>query len=852
MAYTSVNPEADSTLTVRTVSSDGSVPKLRVATPAAAYSAYVTQREVDRVRQLRYAAIAGIYAGFPPTPPQTMERMGMADMPNMNSKQFQAKMDAYCSNWNAINSAGSEWFEVEADHDDPMEAMRRSECLTTKFNRAIRKWDSTDFCNGNQYIIESAVRDKQMGLFDIGIAYFADGIDFRWRCIPTRRVLVPEDTKVTLNNCPALFIEDEMSVPDLYSMCNKPGWKKETIMALLYLRTNQTSKVTGFQETWGEWVERVRENDNWLYSDWPPLRFVHVYVKEFTSNINKGRISHGIFCPDITFPAAGGSDATKPAPSSYSNKDEYKEIQGKGNGWMFHKDDVAERWNQVLIAFSDNPGPEGTWHGCKGYGDLIFDGCHLGNLLLNQTYAGAMIRGSLMFQGGNEGDKQKLSQFKFTRYGLLNPGLQLEQVKFEVDVSAGFEAFNLNTSILNQNSRNFPQNESSAGGEQPTATQVNFDRADQAQFTSLQVSNYRATGLDCLGAEMYRRIAQPASKYPESWPGGHIAKEFREACKEYGIPESELLDVKFVRASRNVGTGNKGLDVMIADQLLTIATPGEGQKNAQMFKAVALVGPDMAPAFVQTQQRTPTVEDSIINQENLSIQSGQTPQAFGAQDHMLHLGPGAEWGHITLLQGLQQLAAQLMDQGIPEEENAVKEAVALHGKIEAGIQHSAQHVQFMSEYRRNGKSPALFEGQVNELNKLINDFTQFNETFAESIQSAQEAVQPQQGQMDPKMAETQADIERKNAMAQNDMEIKRQQAIARAENDQLKLRMKMEASAATHQQNLGQQAESNALEMQKQATLDQQEVEKQAITTGLDVLKAQENAKNNQSNNGSK
>lgn len=836
---TTPDDESQSALMVRTVSPQGVAPKLRIATPAAAYSAYTTQRQADDTRQKRFGAIAGIYAGFPPTTASEMARLGMADMPNMNTKQFQAKVDSYCSNWNAITSAGSEWFEVEAEHEQPMEALRRSKCLTQKFNAAIKKWDATDFRNSNKYVLESATRDKQMALFDIGIAYFADGIDFRWRALPTRKVIVPEGTRLTLDNCPALFIEDQMSVPDLYAMRNKEGWDEKTVLSLLYLRTNQTSRVTGLQETWGEWTERIRSNDNWLYTDFPPLKFVHVYVKEFTDDANKGKISHGIFCPDITFPSAA---ETPTAPLTIGAKKDLSEANSRAStGWMFHKDDVAERWSQVLITFADSTGPEGTWHGCKGYGDLIFDACHLGNIVFNRTTGGALIRQCLIFETENEGDRQKAQQFKFTPFGLLNPGLRLNQVKLEIDVEAGFAAFNLNTNIINQNSRNFPQNDKSAGGEQPTATQVNFDRADEAQFTGLQVSNYRATGLDCLGAEMYARLAQPASKYPEVWPGGNVAKWFRDECKKYDIPEADLLKVKFVRASRNVGSGNKGIDVMISDQLLTIATPGEGQKNAQLFKATALVGADMAPVFVQSEAPDATPEDWQINQENLCIQGGQTPQAFGYQDHLKHLGPGAPWGHITILQEMQQLATHFMDQGIQPQ--VIPDCVQLHAKIEAGIAHSGQHVDFLAQYRRNGKAPALHEQQVKEFRGLLNDFMQFNETFGESISSAQEQAQPDPAQQDPKMVETQAKIQRDDMIAQAKVERDNFTTQAKVERSQIQGEVKLANSQAAHQQQLGQQAEKDALALNTAAAQAHQEITKTALTNTLDLEKQAKMAK---------
>lgn len=826
------DPASEDQLTVQTVNNKGKAPRLRIATPAAALTAYNTQHEIDRLRQVRFGALAGMYAGFPPTPPSTMQKMGLADMPNVNTKIFKSKIDSYASNWNAINSAGADWYEVEAEHENPMERKRRSLYLTECFNWAIKKWANIDFCSGNEYILQSATRDLQMAIFSIGIAYFADGIDFRFRCIPTRKILVPEGVKVTLENCPAIFIEDQMSVPDLYAMRNKSGWNEDAILSVLYLKTNMTSRTLSRQETYGEWVQRVRENDTWMYSDWPPLDFVHVYVKEFTDDINKGRISHGIFCDCMPF-LAGTSELMS------KNTDKEKEDITSGyQQWLYHKDDVAERWSQVMIAFTDSTGPEGTWHGAKGYGDLIYDMCRFGDQMFNATARSAILNNSLLFKSQSEADRQKLNQFTITPVGVLNPGLELEQIRIQTDISSAMGMFNLGNNLVNQVSRNFPQGETNNTGEQPTATQVNYERADEAQFTNQQVSNYRSTGLDPLGCEMYRRLAQPASKYPEAWPGGHIAKEFRKKCKEYGIPEADLLKVRVVRASRNVGTGNIGLDLMKADQLLQIATPGEGQMNARMNKAIAIAGPDMAPAYVVRDIPPPGFDDTTINQENLFIQNGQTPQAFGEQDHQKHLGVQMPWGHITLLQGLEELANQWMEQGI--QGPLIQDAAELLRKIQAGIDHSNQHVEFMASMPKVGKQPAMFQEQVNELRKLLNDFTQFAETFAESIQSAQEKEQPTPEQMDPKMAETQAKIQRDNMLAQNKAEIARFQAEQRAQNTQITGAAKMEVSAAQHEQNLGQQAQQAQLDIETQTLQNAQDVEANAVKTGLDIMKSRE------------
>jgi len=803
---------------VQTIDSKGKAPKRRIATPAAALTAYSTARNIEIRRDARFGCIAGIFAGFPPNDPAEMEKMGQADCPNINFRQFEAKVNTYVGNWTAINAAGSEWAEVRADFpEDPMEEERRSKKLSYHLNCALKKWDSTGFANGADYVINSAIRDTQMGVFGIGIAFYEDHLDWRWKPIPTRKFLVPEGTLINLSNCPVAFIEDDMSVPDFYAMRNKAGWNEKAVLAVLFLQTNRINQVTGRAQTYAEWIEYIRENDAWQYSEFPPVRFIHVFTKEFTDNANKGSISHSIIC-----------DVTPPATAS----DDNKILKESAQGWIYDKTDVAERWSQIVNIFCDNCGLEGKYHGVKGYGDLIYDGCNLSNLMGNRIATGSILNILPMFKSSSENDRQKMQQFKWTPFGVLNPGIDLEQIPLKTDLNSALNFFNLNTNLINQNSRTFPQNDTTEGGEKPTATQVNFDRADQAQFTGLQINFYRSTGLDPMFAEQYRRLAQPVGKYPESWPGGHIAKEFRENCKKDGIPVEDLMKVKWVRSSRNTASGNMGVDVMTSDQLLGIATPGQGQLNARYRKACALVGSDAARAFVEMVEAPPTIEDVVIDQENLAIQSGQTPAAFGFQPHDKHLGPGMPNGHMTVLAQIEQVGAQLMEQGL---ETSLPAAEKLHGALLAGITHSEQHVAFMSELRRTGGRPPLFEQLVKEMNQAINTFKQFAETLGEAIEQAAQKAQPQQG--NPEMMKAQAEIEIKKMKAEGEIEINAFKAQQKAENERFKMEAKAELQKMMAEFNLGLQAQMQALKLESDAAQKQQDLAHQTASATIDITK---------------
>lgn len=777
---------------VRTVDSEGHAPKRRMATPSAAWGAYTQARNANIKRDARFADIAGIFAGFPPTPPNVQERNGMADMPNLNTKQFQAKVNAYVSNWMGVTAKGQGWGEVEAEHDDPMEAERRSKYLTECFNWAIKKWDATGFCNGSQYIFESAARDTQMGLFGIGIAFFYDTLDWRWKIIPTRRVLVPEGTRLCLDNCPAIFIEDEMSVTELYRRRDKKGWNRDAILRNLYDRVEVMSQTAQRRWTYAQWVNSIRDNDQWLTSDFQPIKMVHAYTMEFD-----GTISHSIFTDQYNL-------AKRPTETKNANASDPK--YAEAGGFIYDKTKVAERWSQVWIPFADNAGPEGDYHGVKGYGDLIFDQCHENNLTWNRASMGVILNTTPMFRTTNENDAQKLDQVVLTPMGLLYPGLDFEQVQFKGDPESALGLFNAGTQIIDTNSRIPTQNDKTAGGDQPTATQVSFDRADQAQFTTLQIDFYRAVGLDILFSEMYRRLAQPASKYPDSWSGGDVAKEFRKKCAEHGIPEADLLKVKTVRANRNGGSGNMGVDLMKGKELLGVATPGKGQLNARREIVASLKGWENVPVYIEDTPQ-PVPEDVQIDNENLLIQGGKTPQAFGFQDQERHL-----LSHMGLATGLADVIAQFDEAGVGPQN--LEDAMKVQTALDAVVQHSAQHVQLMAEVRRVGKQPALYEQLVKESTKSLNNLHQISEAFGEKI--AQAAQQQQQSQPSPEMAEAQQRMQIRAAEAEQELKHRDDAHNLKMGNLAVTSQARTEAKRNEHQLTLEERAQS----AQQQAVAD--------------------------------
>lgn len=804
-------------LEVQTVRADGSAPKRRIATPAAAQAAYYSARQNERQRDARFGDIMGIYSGFPPVRPSIMEEMGMGDMPNVNLKQFQAKIDQYVDVWRRVNTSGRTWYDVKAKHADPREAQRRSTYLTECFNRAIRRWDSTDFRQSSGYILRCTARDTQMGLFAIGISHFNDSIDWRWQMRPTRKVLVPYGTQISQENCSVMFIEDDtISVTQLYSMKGKPGWNEKAILYNLYLRTNQQNAPNLSRAfVFSEWVDWIRNNESWLWdTQFNPVRVIHCYVREFSEDANEFSITHTIFM-DTQATGVGTLNDSDKASADKSN-----------TGWLFEKEKCAKRWSEVVAVFADNAGPEMDWHGVKGFGDLIYDQSHQNNLMYNRTCTSAIIANMPIFVGADENQRQKLNQVTFSFGAIQYPDMgTLTQMKIVNDIKGAADVFMLGTQSLDQISRTNPINQ--AVGPEKTATQETYERMAQTELTGLQLSNYLATGGDALGAEMYRRIAQPGSKYPKAHPGGNVAELFRKEAQEYGIPENELLEVESVTATRQGGSGSMAVDVAKAKEAMAVATPGPGQLFARKLIAYGLgYSPDVVDSLIEESAPPPDEEDVIISQENLAIQNGQAPQAFGFQPHEKHIRQPSGNDHLNVLAGIEQIVTGLLKQGI--QPNQIEDAVKLHNSMDAGIAHCEQHIAFMQELPRTGGRPSIYEGFIKEMKPLLNNLRQLSRSFAELIASAQEAAQQQPQNMSPEMLKAQMDIQIAQMKAENDIQIKQAMADAKMGNQALLQQSRSRMKEQDAEMKIGLEAQQKAFDLQTQRAQAQQALDEKA------------------------
>lgn len=737
----------------RTIDEKGNPPKERICTYGGLWRSYQDSIEADKVNDARATSLLGIYARKAPQNPAELREQGLEDMPNFNTGEFTAKVDSYVSTLIDHNTGGYKIATVKLKRkpENPPELSDYyDEKATDFFNEAFTEWDDDSEVRGlSAYLMNTTVRDTQMGIFGIGLSYHKDDVDWRFSLLPTRKFRVPRGTKADLSNCPAAFIETSERVTDLYDKVEKApdgsGWNKEAVFRLLYERTSSRNS-SGDVETFAEWENRRRNSDVFIRECFEMVELVDCYVDEFRYSGKRG-VSHYII-PRGTAP---------------------QEI-------LFRKARRYTSFRSFVHPFYDNPGPEGDYHGVRGFGDSVFDQCHFQNQFFNQMARSALIGNMPMFSANSEAERDKLAQVKWTNLGILNPGLTLTQVNVHTDLSGMMGVYSASQRMLNTNSRTYQPGES-LGQQAKTATQSTFDRQDQAKLSSLQIKSYRMC-LDPLFAEMYRRLTRKS--YPRVAPGGRAAESFHKKCEEAGIPEECYTKPIEVIADRTGGTGNQALDLMIAKELMGIASPGRGQLNARREIAKALKGTDRVEEFVQSEE-TPQEEQGYVDLENSNLADGQSFPARPNQEHLLHLGQlSADGeGHLGVLLTTYQVASEMAKQGGVEQ--SIQDAQKLDRVLEAALTHVAQHVQFLGQF-----GIKQYQEIAKELQKTLNDMGQFLITFRQQIADAMQAQQPAQPQLSAddqaKLIRAQVEAEIMRAKAMQEMELKRMDAISKIQN----------------------------------------------------------------------
>src|SRR5690606_1634971 len=166
-----------------TIDEKGNPPKERISTYGGLWRAYQDSIQADMVNDVRFTSLRGIYDRKAPQNPSELREQGLEDMPNFNTGEFTAKVDSYVSTLIDNNTGGYKLATVRLKRkpENPPEVSDYyDEKATEFFNEAFTEWDdNSEVCGLSSYLMNTTVRDNQMGLFGIGPSNHTAVYDWR-------------------------------------------------------------------------------------------------------------------------------------------------------------------------------------------------------------------------------------------------------------------------------------------------------------------------------------------------------------------------------------------------------------------------------------------------------------------------------------------------------------------------------------------------------------------------------------------------------------------------------------------------------------------------------------------------
>lgn len=715
----------------------------RLETALDARRLFTCAMQEDKARSLQRAIVKGCYDGNAPYNQRKLNEQGRSWEANLNFMGLEGTVDSARIPYYALFSGVPYYANFKTNHR-PEESnaakwdMKTAELFTDLLNRWKKfKWNM----QASQF---------EMLFEGWGPIVFDDVGDWRFRAIPARHVLVPQESESCLSkDMPWIIIIVPYRVHQLYDFirnekgASKKGWNVENVQQAILRGTRGyggNSSQTWKDQPWEKWQQQFKNKELMAsYTDCDIVKCAHVFVKEYS-----GKISQKIFTVDEV----------------YSKDAKNNEI-----GFLFEDNNRFDEYHQVLNVAFQNTG-DGTWHSVRGVGLKSFKHEEVRNRLDCRIINNVFLGSSLVLAQGDAKSNQKLQLMVNGAVTMIPPGTTLQQQRLNGDIEGPLAVSRYLQNQLAQKVGNYQQRSISRDdgrGEMPTKAQVELQAAKESSLTGAQIDNYYLD-LDCIYSEVFRRVMK--SSDPE-------AKRFRDECEKAGIPKEALDNMQYVRANRLSGYGSPQMRKMAMQESMPLVPMfNEKGKQAWLNEAIATVGGADKVQSWNPPMEEPDIDEAMAVLENDSLHNGSVPLVISGMDNVAHL-----FVHLQDAEERLGPLRQAVEEGQEVPPDQLQEAFIY---VSALGPHCQDHLSRIENDPSRKDVVQEFEGQL----KLL---TSFHGKLRSAIRSAaakaaQEARENQRAQVlsaldEAKLQSAQLDMQLKTAKTQNDIKIKNEKAV---------------------------------------------------------------------------
>lgn len=775
---------------LETISQDGSVPRTRVATPAAASSVYTDMLNADLISSKNRAAVDAMFNGEPPWNQEILDEMGRGDDCNVNWQQAFALLEQALSTYYDLINSPQTLVKVEVNYGPKEERALIGKNIAEAFTTLMRSWPEFEFWFQNLCL--------QFIKHGVGVAFFEGDIDFRFRTCGMADFKLPRNTPATEGSIEVASCCVPMTVSQLYKqiedseVATDEGWDVDQARKIIIEQANLFSQ--GSQARWENWellANEIKENDLYYSSGRAAqVWIVHQWVREFDQSI-----THQMFPRD-----------------------------GAYDKFLYRQVGRFKKVANAFTIFTYGIGA-GTYHTVRGLGYRIQAIIQALNMLQCKMADGAMDSMGTLIQPVDQSnsDVERLAVGHFGGLNVLPAGVKMVEKNIPDFSRSANPAFQLLSGQLRNNTVSFQgipmMREAMGGSVQPTPVFQQRIEAEISSSLSASAMDSFYKPFDRLMAEVFRRATNPL--YLKEDPGyTDYISPFKKDLLERGVPLDSLSSIKSIKVVRAIGAGSAAGRLLALNDVMQFATAmdEEGRYNLIRDFLVEKLGHDNVdrymPPFETSKQRIP--QDAVNAEfENFMIQSGMAPQFVRPNDnHPVHAGM-----HIALLQ-------TAMENFKPVQGDSNIQALhSIYTMFQNTLPHLQQHIQLLSQDRTRIEQTKLYIQQFQQLNAAFERITselqgaieklqaqedeaarQQQEAFMQEYQALQEqAAQAQQGG-DPKV---QAKVQAMLIESATKMQIAKMEAEQKAKARQIEMMQKIAFADAKNQASIIEKAQFN-------------------------------------------
>jgi hypothetical protein len=656
------------------ITESGAPPKSRIKDSKSLHEIYKKLRDADQASSKNRAEIQAMFDGAPPYNDSDLTASGQAYRCNVNFDEAAAILESSVSGYIDLVHSVEHLLSLKTDFGSYKERLEYNHILADELTRAIRSWP--------QFYFNYMLLVHYFVAYGVGIAYWEDEIDWKWRVSMFGDFLIPRKTLACEEEIEVAVCVRSYQAHQLYryiedaEVAAEMGWNVEEVRKALIKAANGSNSIGTFTD-WEALQREFKNNDLFAgTAGASEIKVLHAWVKEFDGSV------------------------------SYYMTLENNEAED----YLCAKKNLYGHVNSAFVFFPFGVGSNGYYHSIRGLGYKIFPQIQLSNRLRCQMADGAMLSSTLLLQPS---DEQALEDLNFTFYGpysVLAPNTMNVVERAMPDVSRSAKPFLDDLVSQMQHKTGVYDNASSAISDNREKTKFETQAIMSGQSRlSLASLNLFYEPWGRVLKEIVRRFIRGG--YVQGEAGSKEILEFRARCEMRGVPLEAIdaIDIDSVRPVRAIGAGSEAARLLATDEL-TQLMPGFdefGRKAAIRDRVAARFGYDLADRYTPPPDADarPVIDVKMALLENAQLQTGQNIPILPNENHLEHAKV-----HLT---ALAEIVEALEQQQVPVEQ-------VVDGMVNL-FSHTTLHVEYVSQDTTIPEEGANLRQALQQFGEIVNN-----------------------------------------------------------------------------------------------------------------------------------